>query len=401
MRMGVDKTLLDVDGEPLVSRVVDARRRRAAPTRSSSPTAPTRSPRRGFPPTCRPRRRGRLPGSARRARHRAGARRPTSGCSPSPPTCRTSSREVIRALWDRARRRRRRRARHREGPRAAARALPRRGVPAGRARGARDRSPPARRDVRAASSVVEVPVESLARGRPRPALARQRQHARRPRRRARRAESPRAALSRDPREPVRIEVVEVADPPLARHAQRERRSPSTSTTSRSRPRRPRRSDLEELAVGFLRLRGAAHRPRRARPRSTPTPSAASSGSPPPRRSPTTWSYRTRYLTSGCGQGVTFASVGHARGLAPSTGDVRVTADELYDLIGEMARRPRCTATRGGMHACGLARAGKLADRARGRRAAQRARQGARSRVARPHPHGATRSCSRPGASPTR
>lgn len=69
--------------------------------------------------------------------------------------------------------------------------------------------------------------------------------------------------------------------------------------------------------------------------------------------------RKRYLTSGCGRGMTFASVGHARGLAPVESDLRLGADELYDLIGEMARRSDRYRDSGGVHACGLARAGKL------------------------------------------
>jgi FdhD protein len=69
--------------------------------------------------------------------------------------------------------------------------------------------------------------------------------------------------------------------------------------------------------------------------------------------------RTRYLTSGCGRGVTFASVSDARGLAPIESDMRVSADEIYDLIGEMARRAEMYRDSGGVHACGLARDGKL------------------------------------------
>ena len=40
--------------------------------------------------------------------------------------------------------------------------------------------------------------------------------------------------------------------------------------------------------------------------------------------------------------------------------MRVSADELYDLIGEMARRAEMYRDSGGVHACGLAREGKLA-----------------------------------------
>ncbi len=90
LRMGVDKTLLDVDGRALVSRVVDAvgerlrtHARRHEPPRRARGGEPARG-------RAHPARRGRLPGSARRVGDRARRRRPMSGCSPSPPTCRTS-----------------------------------------------------------------------------------------------------------------------------------------------------------------------------------------------------------------------------------------------------------------------------------------------------------------------
>jgi FdhD protein len=69
--------------------------------------------------------------------------------------------------------------------------------------------------------------------------------------------------------------------------------------------------------------------------------------------------RTRYLTSGCGRGVTFASLGHARGLAPVESQMTVSADELYALMGQMARHAEMYRDSGGMHACGLARGGRL------------------------------------------
>ena len=69
--------------------------------------------------------------------------------------------------------------------------------------------------------------------------------------------------------------------------------------------------------------------------------------------------RQRYLTSGCGRGVTFASVGDARGLEPVGSEMRVAANEIYDLIGSMARCAEMYRDSGGVHACGLARLGKL------------------------------------------
>ncbi len=69
--------------------------------------------------------------------------------------------------------------------------------------------------------------------------------------------------------------------------------------------------------------------------------------------------RTRYMTSGCGKGVTFASLGHTRGLDPVVSTLTVTADEVYALVGEMARAAEAYRDTGGTHACGLARLGVL------------------------------------------
>jgi len=70
-------------------------------------------------------------------------------------------------------------------------------------------------------------------------------------------------------------------------------------------------------------------------------------------------FRTRYVTSGCGKGVTFSSVGHAQGLAPVESDVQVSGQEIYDMMGEMARGATAYRETGGMHSCALGRDGKL------------------------------------------
>jgi FdhD protein len=75
--------------------------------------------------------------------------------------------------------------------------------------------------------------------------------------------------------------------------------------------------------------------------------------------PEGFAYQTRYLTSGCGSGVTFSSLGHARGLEPVDSALAVTSAELYELVGEMARAAALYRQTGGMHACGLARCGEL------------------------------------------
>lgn len=70
-------------------------------------------------------------------------------------------------------------------------------------------------------------------------------------------------------------------------------------------------------------------------------------------------HRTRYVTSGCGKGVTFSSVGHARGLAPVTADATVSSDALYEMMGQMARGAEAYRDTGGMHSCALGRDGRV------------------------------------------
>ncbi|MDO8964531.1 MAG: formate dehydrogenase accessory sulfurtransferase FdhD [Coriobacteriia bacterium] len=71
-------------------------------------------------------------------------------------------------------------------------------------------------------------------------------------------------------------------------------------------------------------------------------------------------YRRRYITSGCGKGVTFASVGHARDLAPVESDFAVAADVLHEWMQVMNRLAQKYRDTGGMQACALAREGEVA-----------------------------------------
>jgi FdhD protein len=70
-------------------------------------------------------------------------------------------------------------------------------------------------------------------------------------------------------------------------------------------------------------------------------------------------HKTRYVTSGCGKGITFSSVGHARGLDHITSEMTVGSEALYDLMGQMARDAVAYRDTGGVHACGLGRDGVL------------------------------------------
>jgi FdhD protein len=70
-------------------------------------------------------------------------------------------------------------------------------------------------------------------------------------------------------------------------------------------------------------------------------------------------FRTRYVTSGCGKGVTFSSLGHARALEHVTSDLRVDSGLLYGLIGEMSKMASAYRDTGGMHACALSQRGTI------------------------------------------
>jgi FdhD protein len=69
--------------------------------------------------------------------------------------------------------------------------------------------------------------------------------------------------------------------------------------------------------------------------------------------------RSRYITAGCGKGVTFASVGHALGIEPVTSDLTLTSSELYELVGQLARGATRYRDTGGMQSCGLGRNGRV------------------------------------------
>jgi FdhD protein len=69
--------------------------------------------------------------------------------------------------------------------------------------------------------------------------------------------------------------------------------------------------------------------------------------------------RTRYITSGCGKGLTFSSVRHARGLQTIDSDLLLTSNELYRWMAELAERSADYKDRGGYHSCGLVVGGEL------------------------------------------
>lgn len=70
-------------------------------------------------------------------------------------------------------------------------------------------------------------------------------------------------------------------------------------------------------------------------------------------------FRRRYITSGCGKGVTFSSVGHARDLAPVEKGFRVSAEQLHEWMRVMNDKAQKYRDTGGMQACALAREGSV------------------------------------------
>jgi len=70
-------------------------------------------------------------------------------------------------------------------------------------------------------------------------------------------------------------------------------------------------------------------------------------------------FRRRYLTSGCGKGVTFSSVGHARSLTPVEPGFRVSATDLHQWMRAMSEQAGKYRDTGGMQACALAGGGKV------------------------------------------
>lgn len=70
-------------------------------------------------------------------------------------------------------------------------------------------------------------------------------------------------------------------------------------------------------------------------------------------------YRRRYITSGCGKGVTFSSVGHARSLEPVAGGFSVTPEALHGWMRAMNEGATKYRDSGGMQACAFAGGGKV------------------------------------------
>lgn len=68
--------------------------------------------------------------------------------------------------------------------------------------------------------------------------------------------------------------------------------------------------------------------------------------------------RKRFVTSGCAQGMTFASVGHAKGIAPVEGpEPPIAGSELLEAMRQLDKASVMHRSTGGVHAAGFARPG--------------------------------------------
>jgi FdhD protein len=117
-------------------------------------------------------------------------------------------------------------------------------------------------------------------------------------------------------------------------------------------------DLEELAVGYLVSEGLLS-DRGALTRTDVDYRRGLCYVTTGEEVPDELTYRRRYITSGCGQGVTFASVGHARDLEPVTDETVVGAETLQGLMRDMNQLADKYRDTGGMQACALARDGSV------------------------------------------
>ena len=70
-------------------------------------------------------------------------------------------------------------------------------------------------------------------------------------------------------------------------------------------------------------------------------------------------FRARSFTSGCGKGVTFSTIGHARGLEPLESDLMVEAEAVVAMMREMSEAATEYRRTGGVHSCALGREGRL------------------------------------------
>ncbi|MCL2503742.1 MAG: formate dehydrogenase accessory sulfurtransferase FdhD [Coriobacteriia bacterium] len=115
--------------------------------------------------------------------------------------------------------------------------------------------------------------------------------------------------------------------------------------------------LEEMAVGFLLAEGLIHD--RDALRSVSLDETRGMVYIETDESvPDEMVFKKRYITSGCGKGVTFSSVGHAKGLDRVTSDVVAEPEALLAMVHELSSGGEERKNTGGVHGCAFGRGGK-------------------------------------------
>lgn len=168
-------------------------------------------------------------------------------------------------------------------------------------------------------------------------------------------EAPESAL--EPAEDVRLHVIEVG-------TRRTRGMPTEKpitvylngleiVTVQATPR-----DLDEFAVGFLHIEGfltnaAAIGPIEIDARRGMVFVSTTE------EMPGGLNARKRYVTSGCGRGLTFTSAGHLTNVEPVVSDLTISAEEIYEMMGQMARGAQMYRDTGGIHACAIGIDGRV------------------------------------------
>jgi FdhD protein len=108
--------------------------------------------------------------------------------------------------------------------------------------------------------------------------------------------------------------------------------------------------LDDWAVGFLYTEGIIRAPGELQRLTVDTTALRVEAEVEPRRLEDLDLSGKRYLTSGCGKGVTFSSVRDAMLLQPVRHDLAVSTDQLLAWIRQMQRHSPLYSASGGMHA---------------------------------------------------
>lgn len=117
-------------------------------------------------------------------------------------------------------------------------------------------------------------------------------------------------------------------------------------------------DLDEFAVGFLHIEGFLQNAAAIGPIEIDARRGMIFVSTT-EEMPGGLNARKRYVTSGCGRGLTFTSAGHLTNVEPVESELTVSAEQIYEMMGQMARGAQMYRDTGGIHACAVGIDGRV------------------------------------------